>query len=107
MQTIQIIPSSDNTCYKLSIGNNPIIQINDKEFFSLYSEIMKVIKREDENPDVIPQVKITNPHDQYFGQLFNVITTIDDLGVKGVIVETPNGEWFYGMNEVEVFSDNN
>ena len=103
MQTIQIIPSSDSTRYKLSIGSNPIIQINDKEFFSLYSEIIKVIKRED-NLDVIPQVKIINSHDQYFGQFLNVITTIDDLGVKGVIVETPNGEWFYGMNEVEIIS---
>lgn len=57
------------------------------------------------NLDSVPQVKIINSSDQFFGQILNVITSIDDLGVKGVIVETPNGdEWFYDMNEVEIFA---
>lgn len=68
---------------------------------------MKVVQKDDFdlNPDSVPQVKITNPADQYFGQILNVITSIDDLGVRGVIVETPNGdEWFYDTNEVEIFT---
>ena len=85
-----------------------MIQINDKEFFNLYSEVMKVIKRNDvvENVEEIemkPQVKIVNSADPFFGQILNVIESVDEIGIEGVIVDIPNGDkWFYTIDEVEI-----
>lgn len=46
------------------------------------------------------KIQITNSADPHFGQILNLIEEIDEIGITGAIVETPEKQkWFYGADE--------